>query len=85
MSSSTPRLRKGQTVTPADLATLARAVLAEAGATHRDAADALGTQHPSISRALNVDTPGVDVCTRIIEHYTDYTVSGPLHRIDRKE
>jgi hypothetical protein len=83
MSSSAPRLRKGQTVSPSDLADLARAVLADAGATHRDAADALGTQHPSISRALNADSPGVDVCTRIIEHYTDYTVRGPLYRIDR--
>lgn len=84
MSDDKPTLRAGRTVTPEQLAALARQALADAGATHRDAAEALGTKHPSITRALNPESPGTDVCSRILEHYTAYTVAGPLYRIERK-
>jgi hypothetical protein len=58
--------------------------LAERGKKHRTAAEDLGMHQPAITRALSPDTPGVEVCTRIIEHYTDYTLAGPLYRVEKR-
>lgn len=75
-----------QSVTEAELATLAKEFRLKSGRTKIEAAAELGVTRPTVQNAEeNPDQSLTRVRIRMIETYSPYKVSGPYYRLERKK
>jgi DNA-binding XRE family transcriptional regulator len=76
---------KAQWVTEIDLAALAKQFRETAGKTRAEAARELKVSHVSIHRAEeNPEISLFKLRCRMIEHYSNFKISGPVFRLERK-